>query len=54
MKMKEYKEISVEKLDKVSGGLRGPSDTRVTERNSGARPRGERKSYPVVGIYTNW
>lgn len=52
--MKEYKEISVEKLDKVSGGLHGPSDTRVTERNSGGRPRGERKSYPVVGIYTNW
>ena len=54
MKMKEYKEINIEKLDKVSGGLHSPSDTRVPERNSGGRPRGERKSYPVVGIYTNW
>ena len=54
MKMKEYKEINIEKLDKVSGGLHSPSDTRVPERSSGGRPRGERKSYPVVGIYTNW
>ena len=53
MKMKEHKEISVEKLDKVSGGLRGPSDTRVTERRTNGRGH-DRKPSPAVGIYTNW
>ena len=52
--MKEYKEINTEKLEKVSGGLNRPSDTRVPDRNTGGRMRRERDFLPVVGIYTNW
>ena len=52
--MKELKEIKIKNLEKVSGGLNSPSDTRVPDRHTNGRRRSDRKPSPVVGIYTNW
>ena len=53
IKMKEYKEINTEKLEKVSGGSHQPA-ARTQDGNVSGRMRHERDFLPVVGIYTNW